>query len=302
MSYTIEDIARIIGARRIGDRPAAIDWLLTDSRSLSFPEETLFFALPTKRNDGTRYIRDLYARGVRNFVVSEERLNEVGIGEPKVEDVARQETVDTAAMQPAFNLLVVPNPLKALQKLAEQHRDRFQIPVIGITGSNGKTIVKEWLHQLLSPERMITRSPRSYNSQIGVPLSVWQMSEQTELAILEAGISEPGEMRALQNIIKPTIGILTNIGGAHQENFFSLQEKCMEKLALFKNCDVVIYNGDDEFINNCVGKSMLAAREIAWSRKDMERPLYISKVENRKIPLLFPIVIWIWTIRLHCLL
>lgn len=172
MSYTIEDIARIIGARRIGDRPAAIDWLLTDSRSLSFPEETLFFALPTKRNDGTRYIRDLYARGVRNFVVSEERLNEVGIGEPKVEDAARQETVDTAAMQPAFNLLVVPNPLKALQKLAEQHRDRFQIPVIGITGSNGKTIVKEWLHQLLSPERMITRSPRSYNSQIGVPLSV----------------------------------------------------------------------------------------------------------------------------------
>ena len=282
MSYTIEDIARIIGARRIGDRPAAIDWLLTDSRSLSFPEETLFFALPTKRNDGTRYILDLYARGVRNFVVSEERLNEVGIGEPKVEDVARQETVDTAAMQPAFNLLVVPNPLKALQKLAEQHRDRFQIPVIGITGSNGKTIVKEWLHQLLSPERMITRSPRSYNSQIGVPLSVWQMSEQTELAILEAGISEPGEMRALQNIIKPTIGILTNIGGAHQENFFSLQEKCMEKLALFKNCDVVIYNGDDEFINNCVGKSMLAAREIAWSRKDMERPLYISKVEKQE--------------------
>lgn len=105
-------------------------------------------------------------------MVSEERLNEVGIGEPKVEDAARQETVDTAAMQPAFNLLVVPNPLKALQKLAEQHRDRFQIPVIGITGSNGKTIVKEWLHQLLSPERMITRSPRSYNSQIGVPLSV----------------------------------------------------------------------------------------------------------------------------------
>ena len=95
MSYTIEDIARIIGARRIGDRPAAIDWLLTDSRSLSFPEETLFFALPTKRNDGTRYIRDLYARGVRNFVVSEERLNEVGIGEPKIEDAARQETADT---------------------------------------------------------------------------------------------------------------------------------------------------------------------------------------------------------------
>ena len=117
MSYTIEDIARIIGARRIGDRPAAIDWLLTDSRSLSFPEETLFFALPTERNDGTRYIRDLYARGVRNFVVSEERLNEVGIGEPKVEDAARQETVDTAAMQPAFNLRGRSQPVESLAEI-----------------------------------------------------------------------------------------------------------------------------------------------------------------------------------------
>lgn len=125
MPYTIEDIARIIGARRIGDTPAAIDWLLTDSRSLSFPEETLFFALTTKRNDGTRYIRDLYTRGVRNFVVSEEGLKEV----------------ETFNFQPStFNLLVVPSPLKALQKLAEQHRDRFQIPVIGITGSNGKPL------------------------------------------------------------------------------------------------------------------------------------------------------------------
>ena len=264
MSYTIESITEIIGARRVGDTPATIDWLLTDSRSLSFPEETLFFALTTKRNDGARYIPDLYARGVRNFVVSE-----------TVAQSIINYQLSTA------NLLIVASPLKALQKLAEQHRDRFQIPVIGITGSNGKTIVKEWLHQLLSPERIIVRSPRSYNSQIGVPLSVWQMNEESELALLEAGISEPGEMRALQNIIKPTIGILTNIGGAHQENFFSLQEKCMEKLALFKNCDVVIYNGDDEFISNCVGKSMLSAREIAWSRKDMERPLFISKVDKK---------------------
>ena len=160
-----------------------------------------------------------------------------------------QLTIDNAMQrddaQSIVNYLIVPNPLKALQKLAEQHRNRFQIPVIGIT-----------------------------------PLSVWQMNEQSELAIFEAGISEPGEMRALQNIIKPTIGILTNIGGAHQENFFSLQEKCMEKLMLFKNCDVVIYNGDDEFVSNCVAKSMLSAREIAWSRKDMERPLYISNALN----------------------
>ena len=264
MPYSIETITETIGARRVGDTPATIDWLLTDSRSLSFPEETLFFALTTKRNDGAHYIADLYARGVRNFVVSKD---------------AAQSIINYQLS--AINLLIVPNPLKALQKLAEQHRSQFQIPVIGITGSNGKTIVKEWLHQLLSPERAIVRSPRSYNSQIGVPLSVWQMSEQSELAIFEAGISEPGEMRALQNIIQPTIGILTNIGGAHQENFFSLQEKCMEKLMLFKNCDVVIYNGDDEFISHCVSKSMLSAREIAWSRKDMERPLFISKVEKK---------------------
>lgn len=263
MSYTIESIAERIGARRLGNCPATINWLLTDSRSLCFPEETLFFALITKRNKGARYIPELYDRGVRNFVIAAEDAKQL-----KGEEDA--------------NYLVVPNPLKALQKLAELHRKGFQIPVIGITGSNGKTIVKEWLHQLLSPDRRVVRSPRSYNSQIGVPLSVWQLEEETELGIFEAGISEMGEMRALKNIIQPTIGILTNIGGAHQENFFSLQEKCMEKLSLFKDCDVVIYNGDDEFIGNCVAKSLLTAREIAWSRKDAERPLYISRVTKKE--------------------
>ena len=186
MPYTIETIAERISARRVGDTPATIDWLLTDSRSLSFPEETLFFALTTKRNDGARYIPDLYSRGVRNFVVSKEAYKWVESG---------QLAMSNSDML-AVNFLVVANPLKALQKLAEQHREQFQIPVIGITGSNGKTIVKEWLHQLLSPERAIVRSPRSYNSQIGVPLSVWQMNGQSELAIFEAGISEMGEMRA----------------------------------------------------------------------------------------------------------
>lgn len=252
----------------MGDKPATIDWLLTDSRSLCFPEETLFFALPTKRNNGTRYIPDLYERGVRNFVITSEDFKELAAESGKMEAFNFQ----------LCNFLIVANALKALQKLAEQHRDTFQIPVIGITGSNGKTIVKEWLHQLLSPDRVIVRSPRSYNSQIGVPLSVWQMNEASELGLFEAGISEMGEMRALQNMIKPTIGILTNVGGAHQENFFSLQDKCMEKLSLFKNCDVVIYNGDNDMISNCVSKSMLTAREIAWSMKDIDRPLYISKV------------------------
>lgn len=275
MSYSIEQIAELIGARRMGTAPATIDWLLTDSRSLSFPEETLFFALPAKRNTGANYIPELIARGVRNFVVSEEDFSKEELG-------MKHEGQGSAEGNVSLNYLVVPSPLKALQRLAEQHRGKFGIPVVGITGSNGKTVVKEWLHQLLGNERRIVRSPRSYNSQIGVPLSVWQMDEASELAIFEAGISEPGEMRALQNIIKPTIGILTNIGGAHQENFFTLQEKCMEKLTLFKDCDVVIYNGDDEFISNCVAKSMLSAREIAWSCKDMERPLYISKIEKKE--------------------
>ena len=227
MSYSIESITESIGARRMGNAPATIDWLLTDSRSLNFPEETLFFALTTKRNDGARYIADLYARGVRNFVLSEESFRLMDNGQLTIDNAMQRDDA-----QSIVNYLIVPNPLKALQKLAEQHRNRFQIPVIGITGSNGKTVVKEWLHQLLSPERAIIRSPRSYNSQIGVPLSVWQMNEQSELAIFEAGISEPGEMRALQNIIKPTIGILTNIGGAHQENFFSLQEKCFSRIVM----------------------------------------------------------------------
>ncbi|MBP6064868.1 bifunctional UDP-N-acetylmuramoyl-tripeptide:D-alanyl-D-alanine ligase/alanine racemase [Bacteroides sp.] len=290
MSYTIESIAKMIAAHQVGNHPATIDWLLTDSRSLNFPEETLFFALTTKRSKGAQYIPDLFDRGVRNFVVSTEDMETLQKSEAKrakERAVAEQPEATTFAraslvILDSCNFLVVPHPLKALQKLAELHRDRFQIPVIGITGSNGKTIVKEWLHQLLSSDRIIARSPRSYNSQIGVPLSIWQMSEDAELGIFEAGISEVGEMRALHNMIKPTIGILTNIGGAHQENFFSMQEKCMEKLSLFKNCDVVIYNGDNDMICNCVSKSMLTAREIAWSCRDADRPLFISKIQKKE--------------------
>ncbi|MCR8873811.1 bifunctional UDP-N-acetylmuramoyl-tripeptide:D-alanyl-D-alanine ligase/alanine racemase [Phocaeicola barnesiae] len=260
MSSTIEEIGSIIGAQRSGNTPAAIDWILTDSRSLCFPEETLFFALKTKRNDGHKYIPDLYTRGVRNFVVSD--------------------LPENLADYPDANFLQVAQPLKALQRLAAKHREQFQVPVIGITGSNGKTVVKEWLYQLLGPDRVVTRSPRSYNSQIGVPLSVWMMNEQTELGIFEAGISEMGEMEALKPIIQPTIGILTNIGGAHQENFASTQDKCMEKLQLFKDCDVIIYNGDNEQISSCVSKSLFTAREIAWSMKDTERPLFIEHIQK----------------------
>ena len=261
MTYSIEQISEIIGADRHGFCPASISWLLTDSRSLCFPKETLFFALPGKHNDAHEFIRGLYDKGVRNFVVS--RLPD------KMENYEES------------NFLLVDNTLRSLQLLTATHRQKFSAPVIGITGSNGKTVVKEWLYQLLEDNFRITRSPRSYNSQTGVPLSVWMMDEQTELGIFEAGISDPGEMRPLWKIIRPTIGILTNIGGAHQENFSSLQEKCMEKLKLFHNCDVVIYDADNELIQDCVNRSVLSVREIAWSRRNSEKPLFISNVDKR---------------------
>ena len=260
MTYSIDDIVRMTGAERHGFCPAGISWLLTDSRSLCFPTETLFFAIVTRRGDGHNYIPDLYNRGVRNYVVS--RLPD------HMDDY--QES----------NFLLVRDTLSALQTLAAQHRATFDIPVIGVTGSNGKTMIKEWLYQLLEKDYVVTRSPKSYNSQIGVPLSVWLLNKQSELGIFEAGISRKDEMGKLWKIIKPTIGIISNIGLAHQENFQSLQEKCIEKLKLFRDCDVIIYNGDNEMIQDCIDKSVFTAREIAWSRKNTEKPLFISSVEK----------------------
>ena len=199
MNYTITEIATIVKAQKRAYKDYTITALLTDSRSLTFPEETLFFALVTERNDGHRYIKDLYRKGVRNFVVEHR--------------VADEE------LMPEANFIIVKNTLDALQQLAATHRKKFDIPVIGVTGSNGKTTVKEWLYQLLQPDYNTVRSPRSYNSQIGVPLSVWQIGSKTEMAIFEAGISQPDEMIHLEEIIKPTLGLITNIGEAHQEGF-----------------------------------------------------------------------------------
>ena len=179
------------------------------------------------------------------------------------------------------NFLLVKDTLRALQKLATHHRKRFSIPVIGITGSNGKTVVKEFLYQLLHNEFDIVRSPRSYNSQIGVPLSVWEMNEKNTLGIFEAGISQPDEMEYLQPIIAPTIGVLTSIGEAHQENFISLNQKCQEKLTLFTDSEAIIYDGDNAFIANAIESACLSHKAIAWSRTDTEAPLYIESIEKR---------------------
>ena len=263
MNYNIEKITTLIGARRIGTADAQIGWLLTDSRSLCFPEETLFFALKTARNDGHRYIADLYRRGVRNFVV------------------ATVPAELSAGLYPDVNFLVVPSPLAALQRLAERHRDEFDIPIVGITGSNGKTMVKEWLYQLLSPQFTVTRSPKSFNSQIGVPLSVWLLNEQTEIGLFEAGISQMGEMEALCDIIQPTIGVLTSLGAAHQENFRSLEEKCMEKLQLFHGAKVLAYNSDDDIISRCIRRFAFKGEKIGWSRENISAPLYIESVTSQ---------------------
>ena len=262
MKYTIEKITTLIGARRIGTADANIGWLLTDSRSLCFPEETLFFAIRTQRNDGHHYIPELYRRGVRNFVV---------------EDVP----ADATGSYPDANFLKVTTTLAALQRLAERHRDEFDIPVVGITGSNGKTMVKEWLYQVLSPQMVVTRSPKSYNSQIGVPLSVWLLDEHTQVALLEAGISQTGEMDRLRDIIQPTIGILTSIGQAHQENFRSMDEKCMEKLQLMHDAKVVVYNSDDEVVSRCMRKSGYKGKRVAWSKDDPQAALYIRQVVTK---------------------
>ena len=259
MIYTIEKITTLIGARRIGHTDAKIGWLLTDSRSLCFPEETLFFALCSQRNDGHKYIDDLYRRGVRNFVVENDMF---------------------ASQHTDANFLVVPSPLEALQRLAERHRDEFDIPIVGITGSNGKTMVKEWLYQILSPQMVVTRSPRSYNSQIGVPLSVWLLNEQTQVGIFEAGISEPGEMASLHDIIQPTIGVLTSLGTAHQKNFRSMDEKCMEKLQLFHGAKVIAYDSDNDTISRCIRRSGYQGEKIGWSRENPSAPLYISSISN----------------------
>ena len=215
-----------------------IHHLLTDSRQLgSEPEATLFFALKTEKNDGARYISQLIERGVRCFVLTEEQYYTI------LHHTTPRYTI----------LLLVEDTLAALQALAAYKRSLYHGPVIGITGSNGKTVVKEWLYQLLKDDYRITRSPKSYNSQIGVPLSVWQLNEQTELAIFEAGISEIGEMARLQPIICPTIGVITYIGAEHGENFPSLEAKRAEKMQLFTGCDTIIEDPTHQNIRTCAG-------------------------------------------------
>jgi Alr-MurF fusion protein len=266
MYYNISSIATILQAKilRQGD-DAIIENLITDSRKLLLPQTTLFFAMAGQGRNGNSFIQNIYEKGVYNFVV------ENNFAETEIKKY------------PTANFILVENALVALQKLVAFHREQFNIPVIGITGSNGKTIVKEWLHQLLNGDHNIVRSPKSYNSQVGVPLSVWRMQEANTLAIFEAGISLPNEMQQLQKIIQPTIGIVTFIGSAHDQGFASMQQKIQEKLKLFTACKQLVFCTDEivleSEINTFKKEYNSALKLFTWSKKK-EANLFVQKIER----------------------
>lgn len=215
---------------------SVIRYLVTDSRKVNVLNESVFLAIRGVRHDGHAYVRELFDRGMRNFIVE-----------------------STVELPGEANVFQVPNTLKALQDIAAHHRSGFDIPVVGITGSNGKTIIKEWLYKLLSLSKNVVKSPRSYNSQLGVPLSVWQIHDDHDIGVFEAGISKMGEMERLEKIIRPTLGIFSNIGSAHDEGFVSRQQKVNEKALLFKNCERVIYCKDHELIDH-----VLKSKGFTW--------------------------------------
>lgn len=264
MSVNLKSLVSVLHADWTGsDAAVFIDHISIDSRSLQNGSQTLFFALTGVNNDGHSYILELIEKGVQNFVVQYIPENSVG----------------------KANFLVVKSTLEALQKFAAYHRNHFDIPVIGLTGSNGKTIVKEWLNFLLGPDYNIIRSPKSYNSQVGVPLSVIAINEKHNLGIFEAGISTVNEMDKLEEIIKPTIGVLTNIGTAHDEGFVNLVQKIDEKLLLFKDSPVIIYQ-KNEIVDSCLSQFaaeyMLHPRKLfSWSYTDKSADVFILRKENK---------------------
>ena len=252
---------------KISTPQATVTELGFDSRQIRKPKETLFFAFKTDRNDGHRYIPELLERGVRHFVVTEmtdalwKHFDEVG----------------------ECNVFSVDDPLAALQTVATAHRLRFQMPIVGITGSNGKTIVKEWLAQLLAEDRHVTCNPDSYNSQIGVPLSVWRLDGQTEVAVFEAGISRPEEMQRLADVIRPTHGILTNIGMAHSRYFLNNRQKTIEKMKLFQTADVLVYHDDNEEVNAILALPEYAHLHVAsWGSPRALYPVGGRRVEHNR--------------------
>lgn len=261
ISYSLSEINTIIEGQLTGPdvlNNQSIRFLSFDSRTILSGKETLFFALKSDRNNGHRFIEDAISKEVMAFVV---------------EELPTKTQANSTAQ-----FIVVKSSLVALQKLAAFHRQRFSYPVVGITGSNGKTIVKEWLSELLSPELKVIRSPRSYNSQIGNPLSVWLMDHRFDLAIFEAGISQTGEMEKLEAILKPDHGIFTHLGKAHLENFSAINELVEEKIKLFIHCSLLVYCKDFQLLNEAIEKTIFTKdiRLFSWSSVDSSANLLIK--------------------------
>ncbi len=263
--FRLDEIAPVMHARALIQLPdhAGISQLITDSRKLVSAGQSLFFAIQGVRHDGHEFIAELYGNGVRSFVITREEAILPGV---------------------QANYILVSDALKALQDLTSWYRMQFNVPVIGVTGSNGKTIVKEWLYQLLREDYNIVRSPKSYNSQVGVPLSVWQITEANDLCIFEAGISKPDEMIHLEKIIRPSIGVFTNIGTAHDENFSDVRLKISEKIKLFARADKLIYCRDYSGIHDCVLKEGLPDPSVSvftWSKKS-RADLQIGRIQKKE--------------------
>ena len=261
-SYPVKSLASILQAKLIGNQSLICKHIFIDSRSIDIQNGSAFFAIPGQNHNGHDFIEALYSRGVRIFIISQ--ANESFF------------TLENAAF------LQVSNTIQALQTLVTHHRNNFNIPIIGITGSNGKTIIKEWLAHCLLNKYTVTRNPKSYNSQVGVPLSVWYLNEKTEMGIFEAGISKPNEMSNLKQIIQPTIGIFTNIGNAHQENFESIEEKVKEKLHLFVEVNILIHSLDQPnatplIVNFCTKNSVKA---FTWSKCDKTADIFFNTVNS----------------------
>ncbi len=256
--WSTSDLATIVGGELHGEGEVRVRHVVTDSRRLSFPEDTVFFALKTFKNDGHRYIPELFAKGVRTFVVSH------------LPQVHRSDAT----------YVVVNDAFTALHALAKHWRANFDFPVLAITGSNGKTIVKEWIHQLMNSHFRIVRSPRSYNSQLGVPLSVLYMREGHQLGVFEAGISQVGEMEKLQNILQPKWGVFTNIGDAHREHFESQELKLNEKLNLFEGAQHLVYSSEDEKVYHAVQTRYRdkPVQLISWGRDPKKSDILLEDV------------------------
>ncbi len=258
-SYSIQEICEAVNGIFLQEEEVAINYLAVDSRKLQYAPHSLFFAIKTTQQDGHKYIKDCYTKGVRAFIVNKEIENPL----------------------PGAAIIQVADTLSALQNLATHHRSKFNLPLISITGSNGKTIIKEWLAQLLRENYKIVKNPKSYNSQIGVPLSVWQINSEHTLGIFEAGISKPDEMERLQDILQPTIGIFTNIGHAHDEGFNNRIEKIKEKLKLFKHVQVLIYCKDHQEVHKEIIK-LRDLKTIAWSARQ-EADLSITSIAKQSV-------------------